>query len=109
MAKQQRNVSSEATHDDDTLLIRSAESLGRVIGSLQRQLKVAVAQLPLNGNDGGEPRRPKKTAGKHVVRKTASRSVRSTSRKTASAARKSAAKKPAARARASKAKTSRKK
>jgi hypothetical protein len=28
-----------ASRDDDSLLVRSAESLGRVIGSLQRQMK----------------------------------------------------------------------
>jgi hypothetical protein len=43
MAKRRRKVlparKSTTSRDDDSLLVRSAESLGRVIGSLQRQMK----------------------------------------------------------------------
>jgi hypothetical protein len=39
---------------DESLLLRSAESLGRMIGSLQRQLDIATGRLNAgkpNGND----------------------------------------------------------
>lgn len=42
MAKRKRQVSARKpahARDDDSLLVRSAESLGRVIGSLQRQVQ----------------------------------------------------------------------
>lgn len=43
MAKQAKRVlkarKSASASDDDSLLVRSAESLGRVIGSLQRQVR----------------------------------------------------------------------
>ena len=37
--------SRERSRDDESLLLRSAESLGRMIGSLQRQLDVATRHL----------------------------------------------------------------
>ncbi len=40
----------ERSRDDDSLLLRSAESLGRVIGALQRQLDGATKRL-LNTDD----------------------------------------------------------
>lgn len=36
---------SDRSRDDDSLLLRSAESLGRVIGALQRQLDGATRRL----------------------------------------------------------------
>jgi hypothetical protein len=33
------------SRDDESLLLRSAESLGRMIGSLQRQLETATGRL----------------------------------------------------------------
>lgn len=49
MATRKRKVlparKSEASRDDDSLLIRSAESLGRVIGSLQRQMQVGTKRV----------------------------------------------------------------
>jgi hypothetical protein len=102
MARQQRNVAPASQPEqphDDTLLIRSAESLGRVIGSLQQQLKAAVAQLPVSGHNGSGRGPAKKAAGTHVVRRRGAGSTRSASRDSASSAPKaSAAKKPAARA-----------
>lgn len=50
--------------DDDSLLIRSAESLGRVIGALQRELDRATQRL-----SDGKPAR-KKRARKSTARKT---------------------------------------
>jgi len=35
----------DRSRDDESLLLRSAESLGRMIGSLQRQLDVATGRL----------------------------------------------------------------
>jgi len=40
----------DRTRDNESLLLRSAESLGRMIGSLQRQLDVATGRL-----DAGKP------------------------------------------------------
>ena len=35
----------DRSRDDESLLLRSAESLGRMIGSLQRQLDIATGRL----------------------------------------------------------------
>lgn len=35
----------DRTRDDESLLLRSAESLGRMIGSLQRQLDIATGRI----------------------------------------------------------------
>jgi hypothetical protein len=40
-----------APRDDDSLLIRSAESLGRVIGSLQRQVQGATKRMSRVADD----------------------------------------------------------
>jgi hypothetical protein len=40
----------DRSRDDDSLLLRSAESLGRVIGALQRQLDGATRRLSQAGN-----------------------------------------------------------
>jgi len=40
----------DRTRNNESLLLRSAESLGRMIGSLQRQLDVATGRL-----DAGKP------------------------------------------------------
>ncbi len=49
MAKRETKVlparASAASRDDDSLLIRSAESLGRVVGSLQRQMQGATKRV----------------------------------------------------------------
>jgi hypothetical protein len=39
----------DRSREDESLLIRSAESLGRMIGSLQRQLDVATRRSPAHG------------------------------------------------------------
>lgn len=97
MAKQKRALPArkprDRSRDDDSLLLRSAESLGRVIGALQRQLDGATKRLsypPANGDSStARPRMRKSTAGK-IPRATAA--TRSPSRK-AKAARPSAKKK----------------
>ena len=51
MAKQRKVLPARKTRDEESMLIRSAESLGRMIGSLQRQLDDAARNLP-RGLDG---------------------------------------------------------
>ena len=47
----------DRTRDNESLLLRSAESLGRMIGSLQRQLDVATGRLnPGKPNGSGRKR-----------------------------------------------------
>src|SRR5690349_1115605 len=55
MAKQGKVLparrSRERSADDDSILLRSAETIGRVIGSLQRQLDGARSRLSGFAND----------------------------------------------------------
>ena len=44
--------SRDRSRDDESLLLRSAESLGRMIGSLQRQLEVATGRFAASKPDG---------------------------------------------------------
>lgn len=48
MAKQKKPVAKARppNGDNDSLLLRSAESLGRLIGALQREIDRATAHLP---------------------------------------------------------------
>jgi hypothetical protein len=59
-ARKQRDRS----RDDDSLLLRSAESLGRVIGALQRQLDGATRRLAGSGGNGLAQRRRPRAARK---------------------------------------------
>ncbi len=43
----------DRTRDNESLLLRSAESLGRMIGWLQRQLDVATGRLGAGKPNGG--------------------------------------------------------
>src|SRR5438128_72044 len=75
MARQpQRKVmparKSDRPREEDSLLIRSAESLGRVIGSLQRQLR--AADLP-DGDAVSTLRPPRKTPRKRATARAASK------------------------------------
>ena len=79
---------SDRTRDDESLLMRSAESLGRVIGSLQRQLDGAARRvsataddvignlpdIPLPGGGGGSRKggAKKKSGAKRTAKHTAS-------------------------------------
>lgn len=54
MAKHGRTGPARRQAFDDTLLIRSAESLGRMIGSLQRQLDGASRKLAAGNRLGGK-------------------------------------------------------
>ena len=53
MARRGRRVlpARKKQRDDDSLLIRSAESLGRVIGSLQRQMQGRSKRVTAIAND----------------------------------------------------------
>jgi hypothetical protein len=105
MAKRKKRVlpARKATRDDDSLLVRSAESLGRVIGSLQRQVRGttkratsmvddAMTSLPnlprlddVFGNTAKKSTRTRKTTRKSTrgtrARATSAR-TRATARKT---------------------------
>jgi hypothetical protein len=81
--------SRDRSRDDESLLLRSAESLGRMIGSLQRQLDVATGRIAASRPDG----KVRNTSG-------AKRSVNAksgTSKSRGSAQKRSSAVKPAAR------------
>ena len=47
----------DRSRDDESLLLRSAESLGRMIGSLQRQLEIATGRLQASKPNGSVGRR----------------------------------------------------
>jgi hypothetical protein len=82
MAKQKKVLPArkprDRSRDDDSLLLRSAESLGRVIGALQRQLESATRRLQNADGDvidrlvtkvkessaAGKPRSRKRAASK---------------------------------------------
>lgn len=51
----------DRTRDDESLLLRSAESLGRMIGSLQRQLDVATGRVTTSKPDGSGGKKPART------------------------------------------------
>ena len=64
MAKRRKTLPArkprDRSRDDDSLLLRSAESLGRVIGALQRQLDGATRKLAgSDGNGLAQRRRPR--------------------------------------------------
>ena len=73
MAKQKKALPSrkprDRSRDEESLLLRSAESLGRVIGALQRQLDGATRRLSAGPKTmkNGAARKAKKTA---TARKT---------------------------------------
>lgn len=93
MARQQRKLPARRQNAmDESLLIRSAESLGRVIGTLQRQLDAArrlVGPAAAEGRDNGHaPARQRSGASAKPVTKTKS----AAKSKTASARKRSATK-----------------
>ena len=55
----------DRSRKDESLLLRSAESLGRVIGSLQRQLDIATGRIDGSKTNGSAGR---KTAAKRSVK-----------------------------------------
>jgi hypothetical protein len=51
------------SRDDESLLLRSAESLGRMIGVLQRQLDIATGRIAGARGNGGTGKPAKKRSG----------------------------------------------
>jgi hypothetical protein len=87
MAKQ-RKLPTEpqpAVDEDDSLLLRSAESLGRVIGSLQRELERAAKRvIKVDGTRAKTTARSRKTATprKPAAARTAAKHTAATRKKT---------------------------
>jgi hypothetical protein len=105
MAKQKKMLPArkprDRPRDDDSLLLRSAESLGRVIGALQRQLDGATRRLSRSTADGsGAPaelhvtRRRSTVVKRAPAAKTRRTSVRSPNKKVSA---RSSSTKPSAR------------
>lgn len=80
MARQEKGLPArkpgDRSRDDDSMLLRSAESLGRVIGALQRQLDGVTKRLSYP-NGGSELSRVKR----RIVRKTAAKKRTSATKK----------------------------
>ena len=58
MAKQGKLLPARKSRPDESLLIRSAQSLGRMIGSLQRELDDATRKLSAGAAGKGRASRP---------------------------------------------------
>ena len=84
---------------DDSLLIRSAESLGRVIGTLQRELDKATTKLfKADGAVSGNGKGPSgKKRVKRVPARAATKAAKAKTQKTKTAAGKPGARKNGAR------------
>lgn len=67
MAKRDKLLPARKPREDDSLLLRSAESLGRMIGSLQRQLDDVTKRV------SGDAAAKGLTQAKSAARKTAGR------------------------------------
>jgi len=78
----------DRTRDNESLLLRSAESLGRMIGSLQRQLDVATGRLT-GGKPNGSGRRRVAAARSNARAKSGTTGTRAAARRKSSATRKS--------------------
>jgi hypothetical protein len=69
---------------DESLLLRSAESLGRMIGSLQRQLDVATGRLTA-GKPNGSGRKRVAAARSSTKAKSGATGTRASARRKSSA------------------------
>ena len=74
----------DRTRDNESLLLRSAESLGRMIGSLQRQLDVATGRLT-GGKPNGSGRKRVAAARSSANAKSGTTGTRTAARKKSSA------------------------
>jgi hypothetical protein len=77
----------DRTRDNESLLLRSAESLGRMIGSLQRQLDVATGRLAL-GKPNGSGRKRVAAGRRSAKAKSGATGKRAPARRKSSATRK---------------------
>ena len=82
----------DRSRDDESLLLRSAESLGRVIGSLQRQLDGATKRLSATASEAWDsfPPLPGEKATRRGTRKRSATTKRAGAKKTRGAAGKKA-------------------
>ena len=102
MAKRKRALPSrkprDRSRDDESLLLRSAESLGRVIGALQRQLDGATKRLSATASEAwdGLPPLPGGKAPRRGTKKRGATTKSAGAKKTKSAAGKKARKRTAA-------------
>ena len=82
MAKQERVLPArkpgDRSRDDDSMLLRSAESLGRVIGALQRQLDGVTKRMSHPNGDSAASR----VKRRRIVRKATAKKRTSATRKT---------------------------
>jgi hypothetical protein len=74
----------DRTRDNESLLLRSAESLGRMIGSLQRQLDVATGRLNA-GQPNGSGRKRVAAARSSAKAKSGMTGTRAVARRKSSA------------------------
>jgi len=85
MANRGKTLPARRPRGEESLLIRSAESLGRVIGSLQRQLEKgtagAKAAVHIGDGDGSAPKRAAKRQSKSASPKATAANGRPSSRK----------------------------
>jgi len=93
MAKQNKMLPARKPRDrsrgDDSLLLRSAESLGRVIGALQRQLDGATKRLSHSNGNGNAPiARPRASRTSTAGTRTRATAAKRTPPRKASPARK---------------------
>ena len=86
--------SRDRSRSDESLLLRSAESLGRVIGSLQRQLDIATGRIAASKPNGNTRKSAAAKNGKATSGVTRSRggSARKKSSVSSSGARRAAKK-----------------
>ena len=66
---------------DESLLLRSAESLGRMIGSLQRQRDIATGRLNASKPNGGNGRKKVATARSSATARSGTTSTSAGARK----------------------------
>ncbi len=64
-------MAKSRSREDESLLLRSAESLGRMIGSLQRQLEVATRRLAGSKPNGPGRKNVSGSRKKSAARKSA--------------------------------------
>jgi len=74
----------DRSRDNESLLLRSAESLGRMIGSLQRQLDVATGRLT-GGKPNGSGRKRVAAARSSAKAKSGTTGTRAAARRKSSA------------------------
>ena len=68
----------DRSRDDGSLLLRSAESLGRMIGTLQRQLDIATGRIAGTKKNGGagKPAKGRTRSAATATRGTAKRAAK---------------------------------